>query len=61
LLIHGDSDAVVSSSNLLDAKDFFIRNKINIETKMIRNCDHHISVEASSYALNFIKKNLNIK
>ena len=59
LMVHGDSDEIVTPNNLLDAKDFFIRNKIDIETLMIKNCDHHISVEASSTALNFIKKNLN--
>jgi len=39
----------------------FLKNyfcKINIETLMIKNCDHHIPIEASSAALNFIKKNL---
>ena len=56
LLIHGDEDVVVSPSSLLEAKDFLIRNKINIETKMIKNCGHHISIEASSIALNYIKK-----
>tara|TARA_Y100000590_G_scaffold415502_1_gene513319 strand:- start:2254 stop:2910 length:657 start_codon:yes stop_codon:yes gene_type:complete len=60
LLIHGESDSVVPSNNLLDAKDFLMRNKINIEAKMIKNCDHHISVEASSIALNFIKNNMGI-
>ena len=60
LLIHGDQDVVVSPSSLLEAKDFLIRNKINIETKMIKNCGHHISIEASSIALNYIKKNLYI-
>ncbi len=58
LLIHGDSDQIVPSTNLLNAKDFFLRHKINIETKMINNCEHNIPVEASSLALNFIKKNL---
>ena len=58
LMLHGDSDQIVPSYNLLDAKDFFIRHKINIETVMIKNCDHHIPVEASSAALKFIKKNL---
>ena len=57
-LLHGDLDTIVPPSNLLDAKDFLIRNKINIETLMIKNCEHHIPVEASSAALNFIKKNL---
>tara|TARA_B100000427_G_scaffold139993_1_gene116411 strand:+ start:198 stop:854 length:657 start_codon:yes stop_codon:yes gene_type:complete len=59
LMIHGDLDPIVSPSSLLDAKDFFIRKKINIETLMIKNCDHHIPIEASSAALKFIKKNLN--
>jgi len=60
LLIHGDNDAVVSSNHLLEVKDFLIRNKIKVETKMIKNCDHHIPIEASSIALNYIKKNLTI-
>ncbi len=59
LMIHGEMDQIVPPSSLLDAKDFFIRNKINIETLMIKNCDHHIPIEASSAALKFIKKNLN--
>ena len=60
LLIHGDKDDVVSPTFLLEAKDFLIRNNIEIETKMIKNCEHHISVEASSVALNYIKSNLQI-
>ncbi len=59
LLIHGDSDQIVPPINLLNAKDFFLRHKINIETKIIENCDHFIPMEASSYALKFIKNNLN--
>mgnify|MGYP001391252262 CR=1 FL=1 len=35
-----------------------LRQNINIKTLMIKNCDHHIPIEASSAALNFIKKNL---
>jgi len=58
LLVHGDVDPIVPPSSLLDAKDFLIRQKINVETIMIKNCDHHIPIEASSAALNFIKKNL---
>ena len=58
LMIHGDLDPIVSPSSLLDAKDFFIRKKINIETLMIKNCDHHIPIEASSAALKYIKKNI---
>ena len=58
MLIHGNLDEVVSPNYLLDAKDFLIRNKYNIQTLMIENCGHHIPIEASSAALNFIKKNL---
>jgi len=58
LLIHGDSDQVVSPNYLLEAKDFFIRNNIEIETHLIKNCDHHIPIEASSIALNYILKKI---
>ena len=58
LLIHGDADEVVPVSNILEAKDFLIRNNIDINTQIIKNCGHHIPVEASSIALNYIKKNL---
>ena len=60
LLIHGDKDAVVSPTFLLEAKDFLIRNDVEVETKMIKNCEHHISVEASSAALKYIKRNFQI-
>ena len=58
LLIHGDSDEIVPPKRLLEAKDFLMRHKVDIETKMIKNCDHNIPIEASSIALNYIKKNL---
>jgi len=59
-LIHGDKDAVVSPTHLLEAKDFLIRNSVEVETKMIENCEHHIPIEASSAALNYIKNSFNI-
>jgi len=59
LLIHGDLDQVVSPNFLLEAKDFFIRNNVAIETHLIKNCDHNIPIEASSIALNYILKNFN--
>ena len=58
LLIHGDLDEIVPSYNLLDSKDFLQRNKIDIKTILIKNCDHHIPIDASSAALNFLKNNL---
>tara|TARA_Y100001936_G_C16016375_1_gene636713 strand:+ start:481 stop:1131 length:651 start_codon:yes stop_codon:yes gene_type:complete len=58
LLIHGEQDDIVSSTFLLEAKDFFQRNKFDISTNLLKNCGHHIPIDASSLALNFIKKNL---
>jgi len=60
LLMHGDMDAVVPPDNLLEAKDFMIRNNIQVEIKMIKNCDHNIPIEASSLALNYIKNNFKV-
>ena len=57
LLIHGDKDQVVQPNFMLEAKDFFIRNNIEIETHLTKNCDHNIPIEASSIALNYILKN----
>ena len=60
LLLHGELDNVVSPTFLLEAKDFLIRNNIEVETSIIKNCEHHISVEASSMSLNYIKNNFKI-
>jgi phospholipase/carboxylesterase len=59
LLIHGDQDDIVSPTHLLEAKDFFLREKISVETHLIKNCNHHITIEASSIALNYILKKFN--
>ena len=61
LLIHGDQDEIVPPVNLLEAKDFFERNKIDIITKMLKGCGHNIPIEASSTGLIFLKKIFNIK
>ena len=61
LLIHGDQDEIVPPVNLLEAKDFFERNKIDIITKMVKGCGHNIPIEASSTGLIFLKKIFNIK
>tara|TARA_B100000767_G_scaffold209662_1_gene196633 strand:+ start:190 stop:843 length:654 start_codon:yes stop_codon:yes gene_type:complete len=58
LLIHGDQDDIVSPTHLLEAKDFFLRENVNVETHLIKNCGHHISIEASSIALNYILKKI---
>tara|TARA_Y100001935_G_scaffold250736_1_gene251410 strand:+ start:532 stop:1182 length:651 start_codon:yes stop_codon:yes gene_type:complete len=56
LLFHGDADEVVPPSNLLEVKDFLERNKIKVDVNMIKNCSHHIPIEAMSLALKYIKK-----
>jgi phospholipase/carboxylesterase len=58
LLIHGDADQIVPSIHLLEAKDFLIRNNVEVQTLLIKNCEHHIPIEASSTALNYILKKL---
>ena len=58
LLIHGDIDQIVPSTHLLEAEDFLIRNSIPVQTLMVKNCEHHIPVEASSTALNYILKKI---
>ena len=58
LLIHGELDTIVPSTHLLEAKDFFIRNNVNIETYLIKNSGHNIPIEASSIALNYILKKI---
>jgi len=58
LLIHGDVDQVVSSIHLLEAKDFLIRNSVEVETLLIKDCDHNIPLKASSTALNYILKKI---
>ena len=57
-LIHGDSDEIVSPNFMLEAKDFFMRNNLKIDTHLIKNCGHHIPIEASSIALNYILKKI---
>ena len=59
LLIHGDNDEIVSPSFLLEAKDFLVRNNNKVHTHLIKNCGHHIPIEASSLALNYILKKFN--
>ena len=55
-MIHGDADEIVSPNFLLEAKDYLMRNNVNIETHLLKNCGHHIPIEASSIALNYILK-----
>ena len=58
LLIHGEVDQIVPSTYLLEAKDFLIRSGVEVDTLLIKDCDHNIPSEASSKALNFILKKI---
>jgi phospholipase/carboxylesterase len=59
ILMHGDIDQVVTIESLLEAKDFFVKNNYEIETKIFNNCEHRIPTEGSSLGLQFIKKHFN--
>ena len=58
LLMHGDKDTIVSPSHLLESKEFLVQQSLKIKTKLFKNCEHKISVEASSLGLEFLRKNL---
>ncbi len=60
LLIHGENDDIVPCVNSLEAKDFLERNKVPVKLEIVKNCGHHIPIEASSIGLKFIKKIFNI-
>ena len=57
-LLHGDMDSIVPPNHLLESKEFFLKIDYKVKTKLLKNCEHHISTEASSLALEFIKNNL---
>ena len=57
-LMHGDRDTIVSPSYLLESKEFLIQQSLKIRTKLFKNCEHKISVEGSSFGLEFLRKNL---
>ena len=58
--ITDEAPALATYSWLPIVKAFTRTANIEIETKMIENCEHHIPVEASSVALNYIKNNFQI-
>ena len=57
-LMHGDKDTIVPPGHLLESKDFLAQQGLKIRTKLFKNCEHKISVEASSLGLEFLRKNL---
>ena len=59
ILMHGDSDQVVTIDAFLEAKDFFGKNNYPIDSEIFKNCEHRIPTEGSSLGLQFIKKHFN--
>ena len=57
-LMHGANDIIVSPTYLLEAKEYLVSHGLKIKTKILKDCEHKISVEASSLGLEFLKKNL---
>ena len=57
-LMHGENDEIVLPTHLLDAKEYLIRHKIKVKTKLFKNCEHKIPLEGTSLGLSFLQKNL---
>ena len=57
-LMHGDQDTIVPPSFMLEAKEFLVQQGLKVKTKMFKDCEHVISVKASSMGLDFLRKNL---
>ena len=57
-LMHGANDPIVPPMHLLESKEYLLKHKIKIKTKLFNNCEHKIPVEGSSLGLEFLKKNL---
>ena len=57
-LMHGENDTIVPSTYLLEAKEYLANHGIKTKTKLLKNCEHRISVEGTSLGLGFLRKNL---
>ena len=57
-LMHGDKDTIVPPVHFLESKEFLTQQGLKIRTKLFKNCEHKISVEASSLGLEFLRKNI---
>ena len=57
-LMHGDNDAIVPTTHILEAKEFLVNQGIKVKTKIFKNCEHKIPIEGTSLGLAFLMKNL---
>ena len=56
-LMHGDDDNIVPLEEMLEAKNFLIKNKVNLKTKIFKGCGHTIPTQGLSLGLEFININ----
>ena len=57
-LMHGANDTIVSPVYLLEAKEYLLKHRLKIKTKLFKDCEHKIPVEGVSCGLDFLKKNI---
>jgi phospholipase/carboxylesterase len=56
-LMHGDDDNIVPLEEMMEAKNFLLKNKINLKTKIFKGCGHSIPTQGLSLGLEFININ----
>ena len=55
--MHGDDDNIVPLEEMMEAKNFLLKNKINFKTKIFKKCGHSIPTQGLSLGLEFINTN----
>jgi len=56
-LMHGDSDNIVPLEDMMEAKNFLTKNKVDLKTKIFKGCGHSIPTQGLSLGLEFININ----
>jgi phospholipase/carboxylesterase len=56
-LMHGDSDNIVPLEEMMEAKNFLLKNKFSVKTKIFKSCGHSIPAQGLSLGLEFININ----
>jgi len=56
-LMHGDEDNIVPLEDMMEAKNFLTKNKVDLKTKIFKGCGHSIPTQGLSLGLEFININ----
>jgi phospholipase/carboxylesterase len=56
-LMHGDDDNIVPLEDMMEAKNFLTKNKVELKTKIFKGCGHSIPTQGLSLGLEFININ----